>query len=192
MKKILKDIDAEVKAEEWKKYQQDTGRRVRSKVAASGAMEGGTVEHKGGEGEDSPSRFSGGGMSLEQARELDEKLRRLEEIERSLEAKEKAMQVQARLAEERSSALERAVKMLEDRSRPNMYSERIFISVIIFYFFYHFSFIFTEFINKYTRKYHFKLKHLLLLLAFFYCASRFRRASLTFIYVFRHDVDEVY
>jgi hypothetical protein len=58
-----------------------------------------------------------GGIDLEQIKEIDEKIARMEELERRIADKEKAMQDAALKAEERTQALEKAIKAMEERAK---------------------------------------------------------------------------
>ncbi len=65
--------------------------------------------------EDSDDELDGPGLNANQSRELEEKIRRLEDIERNIAAREVKMLEAARVTEERALEMSRALKQIEDR-----------------------------------------------------------------------------
>jgi hypothetical protein len=66
---------------------------------------------------DADNEDDGKGFSHEQMEEIDEKLRRIEEMERSMALKEKRMLDAAKQAEEQATAMAATLKLLEDKAQ---------------------------------------------------------------------------
>jgi len=98
------------KAAEWKRYQEDSGRRAKLKVLA-----GGTPRHKHDSDDDEKPDITTWGIDPQQVSEMDAKIRRLEEIEKNIERKEQAMKKSQEESEKRAKELQDQLKKLEEK-----------------------------------------------------------------------------
>lgn len=114
---VRKKVNAARKELEWlKQYQKDPKKNA---TTAKSAVEKETVELKVEVTNASPERpksatANGGGVDSDL---MDEKLRRLEELERTMAQREEKMMAAARQAEERAAAMEATLKQMEERAR---------------------------------------------------------------------------
>ena len=110
-----------IKADEWKEYQKEQNRRAKQKAKEMEELDRLSGKKSGRKSpelvdEDAPMPLYGG-IDVEQVREIDEKIQRMEQLERRIAEKEKTMQEAALRAEERQLALEKTLKAMEERAR---------------------------------------------------------------------------
>ena len=122
-KMLWKERAEEIKAEEWKKYQSESNRRAKQKAKeiedaerAAGIKAQSRAVPTAAEVEANPGLLYSG-IDIEQVKEIDEKIARMEELERRLADKERAMNEAAKQAEDRQASLERALKVMEERAK---------------------------------------------------------------------------
>ena len=105
----------EHKAAEWKKYQEDSGRRAKIKILAGGTPR--PKHDSDDENDEKGSDMVKWGLDPEQVSEMDQKIRRLEQIEKSIQEREKAMSEAAAESEARAKALEEQLKNMEMKQK---------------------------------------------------------------------------
>jgi len=98
----LREIEEEKRLAKFAQYQKG-GRKQKKQVAKA----------EGDDDDDSGVKS----LIMSQKRELDEKLKKIEDIHKALEEKEKAMQEAHRIAEERAAEMQRVLKQLEEREK---------------------------------------------------------------------------
>jgi hypothetical protein len=101
--KRLREIEEEKRLAKFAQYQKG-GRRPKKQAAQADADD---------DGDDASVKA----MIKSQKKELDEKLKKIEDIHKALEEKEKAMQEAQRVAEERAAEMQRVLKQLEEREK---------------------------------------------------------------------------
>lgn len=119
VKKILKERQRKRTAAEFAKYNKDKGRRGNKVGKVKGEKEKSAVAaaaSAAAANDEEDDDMEEGGISSEQAKALEEKIKRLEEIEASIKAREEAMLEAQRRTEEQAERMAAALKLIEERA----------------------------------------------------------------------------